>query len=62
MKCPLCGTEMVPWIRYGKDTGNLICPKCWYKSTPDGQRIKAKKKVRYGGSKDWRDHLDDFHR
>jgi len=38
---------MVPWVRWGKDTGNMVCPNCWYKCTPQGERIKAKKKVGY---------------
>lgn len=47
MNCPKCGEEMVPWIRWGRDTGNLVCPTCWYKCTPQGERILAKKKVTY---------------
>jgi len=48
MDCPNCGEKMVPWIRRGVDTGNLVCPRCWYKCNPQGERIKAVKKVRWG--------------
>ena len=42
--CPNCEEgRLERWIRWGKDTGNLVCPTCWYKCTPEGEYIKSKK-------------------
>ena len=38
--CPACQTELVPRIRYGKDTGLLICPVCWQNFDKDGNRVE----------------------
>ncbi|NWG10114.1 MAG: hypothetical protein HXX80_07430 [Nitrososphaerales archaeon] len=46
--CPDCGSTLIEWVRWGKPSGNLVCPTCWSKFTPQGERIIAKKKVRYG--------------
>ena len=39
MKCPVCGTEMVPHRRL---KGILICPECWFKWDPKhGVRVRS---------------------
>jgi hypothetical protein len=51
--CPDDGTKLVPRMRYSKDTGLLICPRCWHNFDKKGNPAKNPfcNKGKYAGLK-----------